>query len=239
MKSTLLEKSFRILDKVASSPEPVTLKELAADLELNTSTASRIAADLVARNLIRKSGYHSFVPAAGLIRLGQAALDTPLVRNARSLIAQRLTEVKANALFCAMDQGHLVPLCREEREKSDPFNLPLWNSHLAAVILSKQNRPEWIRVFFEDTFTGAERSTNREQDFDRFNQLCQQAAKEGCLIFKNPRFGWSASFPVPAAGQVFGLTFYGEDVDSCNMELMRFECNRLASKLASSFNTPA
>lgn len=239
MKSTLLEKSFRILDKVASSPEPVTLKELAADLELNTSTASRIASDLVARNLIRKSGYHSFVPAAGLIRLGQASLDTPLVRCARNLIAQRMDEVKTNALFCAMDQGHLVPLCREEREKSDPFNLSLWNSHIAAVILGKLNHPEWIRVFFEDTFAGAERSTSREQEFERFRQLCQQAAKEGCLTFKNPRFGWSASFPVSASGQLFGLTFYGENVDSCNMELMRFECNRLASKLASSFNTLA
>ena len=234
MKSTLLEKSFRILDKVASSPEPVTLKELAADLELNTSTASRIASDLVARNLIRKSGYHSFVPAAGLIRLGQSALDTPLVHNARTLIAQRLEEVKANALFCAMDRGYLVPLCREEREKSAPFNLPLWNSHLAAVILGKMNRQEWIRQFFENTFEGAARHSSREQEFARFDQLCKQAAKDGCLVFKNPRFGWSASFPVSAAGQIFGLTLYGEDVDSCNMEIMRFECNRLASKLASS-----
>ena len=54
MKSTLLAKSFRILDRIASSPAPVTLKELASDLELNASTVSRIASDLAAHNLIRK-----------------------------------------------------------------------------------------------------------------------------------------------------------------------------------------
>ncbi|MBR1952526.1 MAG: helix-turn-helix domain-containing protein, partial [Lentisphaeria bacterium] len=58
VKSTLLDKSFNILERIAVSPEPVTLKELAADLGLNTSTVSRIASDLAARNLIRKAGYH-------------------------------------------------------------------------------------------------------------------------------------------------------------------------------------
>ena len=56
MKNKLLEKTFLVLEAIAASPEPVSLKDLSTTLGLNISTASRITADLVEAGYVTKSG---------------------------------------------------------------------------------------------------------------------------------------------------------------------------------------
>ena len=94
MKNKLLEKTFLVLEAIAASPEPVSLKDLSTTLGLNISTASRITADLVEAGYVTKSGYRHFEAALGLIRLGQNAINSsPLPRTVNPLI-----RAKAEAL---------------------------------------------------------------------------------------------------------------------------------------------
>jgi DNA-binding IclR family transcriptional regulator len=237
VKSTLLDKSFKILERITVSPEPVTLKELAADLGLNTSTVSRIASDLAARNLIRKAGYHSFVPSTGLMLWGQCAHDTPLIRTVSQLLRGRSGELTADICFSCIESNHLVHLCKDVVSESDFLHnkIPLWRSPLAAVILYKDTAA--AQAYFDAVISEENSKLNTTiQKSSVFTGLLESTAKDGFSIFKDPRIGWSVTYPVNAAGQSFALSFSGRDVDKCNMERMLFECSRLASRLTSVLN---
>ncbi|MBR7104255.1 MAG: helix-turn-helix domain-containing protein [Lentisphaeria bacterium] len=239
MKSSLLDKSFRILERITSSPDPVTLKELASELDINRSTASRIASDLIERNLVRKAGYHSFVPATGLIRMGKAAADTPLVRTARKLISARTAELNVGCLFAGVDAGSIVPLVTASPAKGDglPPRLPLWRSHLAAVILAFSGSSERAENFFHISINAEKELFDIPRELTLFNSRRRMASENGYIIFRDPRLGWSVNFPVQVPDEVFGLSFFGRDTENCNLERMQFECSRLASKLASELST--
>ena len=238
MKSTLLEKSFRILERVATASEPVTLKELAADLNLNTSTVSRIAADLTERHLIRKAGYHSFVPSTALFRLGEHARNTPLIRTVSPLLTSRALELNINISLACIESGDLLCLasCGPDAGDKKPPAFPLWRSPQAAVILGKINQPETAENFFRRATENTASKLNLQQEQIFFKNLCRSAAATGCIIQKDPRTGWNVSFPIAAADDFFGLSLFGKDVDKCNIERMQFEGSRLASRLTSAIN---
>jgi DNA-binding IclR family transcriptional regulator len=236
MKSTLLDKSFRILERIAAAPAPVTLKELAADLELNTSTVSRIASDLAERNLIRKAGYHSFVPSARLIRLGQAALDTPYLRNVSELLEERVSELGVNGLFAGLDAGHLVLLCAREGGGGEKKVPPLWDSPLAATILAELRDREMAESFFAASVSAGPPSPNTMQTRELFMQWYRTASEQGYVTVSELRREWSVNFPVAAGTDVYGLCLYGSGTESRNIDRMQFECSRLASRLSSMLN---
>lgn len=235
MKSTLLEKSFRILDRIASSPAPVTLKELAADLELNASTVSRIASDLAARNLIRKAGYHSFVPSTGLIRLGLDALETPLLRSASSLLKERVSELGVIGFLAGIDAGRQVCFCAHDTPGTGRPLPPPWKSPLVSVILASRGSIEQAEKFFElstaDVVPRPDAGV-RELFFQRF----RAASERGFIAVQDPRLGWNVSFPVPAGTDTYGVCLCGGAVENRSIDRMQFECSRLASRLSSLFN---
>lgn len=235
MKSTLLDKSFRILDCIAAAGRPVTLKELAADLELNTSTVSRIASDLAERNLICKEGYHSFVPAVGLIRLGQAAIaGSPLVRKAGEIILKDCSKLNVSGVFAGIDNDNLVYLFRHDavREGETPLRFPLWKSHLAAVILGRGGNWQAAERFFYSSIRHEAENLDVSRELQLFNRRCRQAEKDGFVIFRDPRWGWSINFPVPVDEKIYGVALFGGNTSECN-EKMHFSCQRLASRLRS------
>jgi len=236
MKSTLLDKSFRILERIADARMPVTLKELAADLELNTSTVSRIASDLAERNLIRKAGYHSFVPSTGLIRLGQAALDTPHLRSVSELLKERVSELGVNGLFAGLDAGHLVLLCACEGGGGERKTPPLWNSPLAAAILAELRDREMAGSFFSTSVSAESAPPDAAQAREQFMQWYRTASERGYVTVSELRREWSVSFPVAAGTDVYGLCLYGSSAESRNIDRMQFECSRLASRLSSMLN---
>lgn len=235
MKSTLLDKSFRILEKIALSREPVTLKELASDLELNTSTVSRIASDLTERNLIRKSGYHSFVPSIGLFRIGNAAGDTPLIRAVSGVMEERLAEMGVNGVFAGIDGGYIVHMYEKMIDQTSwmPSRLPVWKSNLAALLLGKRNDQEMIERFFYNTWKGDRKDAATLRECELLRRRCAEAAEAGHVVFKDPRLGWSISFPVEVSGELYGISIFGKDIENSKLELLEFECSRLASKLSS------
>ena len=235
MKSSLLDKSFRILERIVISPEPVTLKELAADLNLNTSTVSRITSDLTERRLIRKAGYHSFVPSTALFRMGQSAFDTPLIRSVETLLRQWKKDIAADLCFACIESDHLLFLSRELHSTSEWLHgrIPAWRSPLAAVILSKEPTSEKADRFFKSAIAGELNKLNIASEGAVFRELLESAKKNSSIIFKDPRLGWSIIFPVEAAGQTFGFAVSGKDVEKCSMDKMYFDCSRMASRLRS------
>ena len=233
VKSTLLDKSFNILERIAVSPEPVTLKELAADLGLNTSTVSRIASDLAARNLIRKAGYHSFVPSTGLFFLGECAKDTPLVRAVSALLESRSKELNADLSFSGISAYNPVHLCKKIQQEADWVHnkLPLWRSPLAAAVLYKDAAA--AREYFNAVISEENNRINQQQELAVFNSMLQKFSQDGCFILKDPRIGWSVTYPVHTGDQAFAVSLSGRDVDKCSIDRMQFECSRLASRLIS------
>jgi len=235
MKSTLLEKSFRILDRIASSPAPVTLKELASDLELNASTVSRIASDLAARNLIRKAGYHSFVPSTGLIRLGLDALETPLLRSASALLKERVSELGVNGVLAGIDAGRPVCLCAHEAGGTGRPHPAPWDSPLVSVILASRGDLGQAEKFFDlSSADVVPRPDARAREL--FLQRFRAASERGFIAVQDPRLGWSVSFPVPAGTDIYGVCLYGSAAENRSIDRMQFECSRLASRLSSLFN---
>ena len=233
VKSTLLDKSFNILERIAVSPEPVTLKELAADLGLNTSTVSRITSDLAARNLIRKAGYHSFVPSTGLFFLGQCANDTPLIRAVSRLLEERSKELNADLCFSGIVANNPVHLCKKTLQESDWLNnkIPPWRSPLAAAVLYKD--AEAAQVYFNTVIEEEKSKINLPQESAVFDSMLNKISQDGCFIFKDPRIGWSITFPVHTEDQAFAVSISGRDVDKCSIDRMQFECSHLASRLIS------
>ena len=236
MKSSLLEKSFRILDRIASSPAPVTLKELASDLELNASTVSRIASDLAAHNLIRKAGYHSFVPSTGLIRLGLDALDTPLLRGASALMRERVSELGVNGWLAGLDAGRSVCLCTCGTGSVERPLPPPWDSPLVAVILGCRDGLEQAERFFALSLAERLPRPDRASVRELFLRRCRAASERGFLAEQDPRRGWSVSFPVPAGTDMYGVSLYGAAAENRSIDRMQFECSRLASRLSSLLN---
>ena len=235
MKSTLLDKSFRILERIVLSPEPVTLKELAADLNLNTSTVSRITSDLTERRLIRKAGYHSFVPSTALFRMGQSAFDTPLIKSVKTLFGQWQKDFPADLCFACIESDHLLFLCKELHSASEWVHgrIPAWRSPLAAVILSKEPTSEKADRFFKSAIAGEQNKLSIASEGTVFRDLLGAAKKNNSIIFKDPRLGWSIIFPVEAAGQTFAFAVSGKDADKYSMDKMFFDCSRMASRLRS------
>ena len=74
MKNKLIGKTLQILEIIAASPEPRSLKSISAESGVASGTLSRIVADLCEYGLIEKFGYHQVRPSIGMIRLGQDAM---------------------------------------------------------------------------------------------------------------------------------------------------------------------
>lgn len=142
MKNKLLEKTFQVLEAVAASPEPVSLKELSGRLGINSSTLSRIAADLVETGYLTKAGYRNFEPALGLIRIGQNAVHSShLPRTVNPLVRMPGRRTWSERRFCGVESGQVVYLYRSDAFSDEnriglPYRVPLYRSNIAIAILA-------------------------------------------------------------------------------------------------------
>ena len=67
--------------------------------------------------------------------------------------------------------------------------------------------------------------------------MLKKISQDGCFILKDPRIGWSVTYPVHTEDQAFAVSLSGRDVDKCSIDRMQFECSRLASRLKSLLNS--
>lgn len=236
MKNKLLDKTFQVLEAVAASPEPVSLKELSGRLGINASTLSRIASDLVEAGYLTKPGYRCFEPALGLIRLGQNAVHSShLPRTVNPMVKNRAEELGVNGAFAGIERGQLVYLFRSDAFSGEsriglPYRVPLYRSNIAIAILAMSLPAEEAL----EQFRGDIRARNgNAAELDEIKPLLEHVVRNGYLFRREPEARWNITFPVEYGGRFYGLAFYGDRAGERNFDRLLFECSLLASRIRS------
>ncbi len=244
MKNKLLDKTLQVLEVIASSPEPRSLKSISSGLGLSPGTLSRIVADLCEYGLIEKFGYHQVRPSLGMIRLGQDAMTNfSLPRIVPPLIRSHAEAAEANGSFAGMHNWKLVYLYnsggRGGQSSEQLLGLPYWEpvlrSRLAAVILGAQHDEVELKELLKQRFFLE--SDSPQVDF--FMENCRQVRQNGYVAHREFGRGWSVNFPVWCNAHVYGVSLFGQDAEHCNLERMIFETSLLASRLTSALDEPA
>lgn len=238
MKNKLLAKTLQVLEVIAASPEPRSLKSISSELGVAPGTLSRIVADLCEYGLIEKFGYHQVRPSLGMIRLGQDAMTNfSLPRIVPPLIRSHATAAEAHGAFAGVHNWKLVYLYnsggRGERAPENSLGLPYWEpilrSRLAAAILGTRHREDELKALLDQRFTTAAELTYA----DFFLENCRQVRKNGYIAYREFGRGWSVNFPVMCNDHTYGVSLFGQDAEHCNLERMIFETSLLASRLTS------
>ncbi|MBS1370653.1 MAG: helix-turn-helix domain-containing protein [Lentisphaeria bacterium] len=239
MKNKLLEKTFQVLEAISASEGPVTLKELGGKLAINTSTLSRIAADLVEAGYVFKADYRSFEPALGMIRLGQnAAYSSHLPRAVNPMVKKHSEELGVQGAFAGIENGQVVYLYRsdafsDEREYGLPCRVPLFRSNIAIAILAKSIPCEEALAFFRDSIRENHAEGQDKTDLDEIRELIEHVRKNGYLFRRERDHRWNITFPVEYNGGHYGVSFYGDRAEERNFDRLLFECSLLASRIHS------
>lgn len=244
MKNKLLDKTLQVLEVIASSPEPRSLKSISSDLGLAPGTLSRIVSDLCEYGLIEKFGYHQVRPSLGMIRLGQDAMTNfSLPRIVPPLIRSHAETAEASGSFAGMHNWKLVYLYnsagRGVQNSEQPLGLPYWEpvlrSRLAAAILGTQHEEADLKELLKRRFCFKNASPNT----DFFLENCRQVRQNGYIAHREFGRGWSVNFPVWCNAHVYGVSLFGQDAEHCNLERMIFETSLLASRLTSALDEHA
>ena len=239
MKNKLLEKTFQVLEAVAASPEPVSLKELSGRLGINSSTLSRIAADLVETGYLTKAGYRNFEPALGLIRIGQNAVHSShLPRTVNPLVRSRVDELGVNGAFAGIESGQVVYLYRSDAFSDEnriglPYRVPLYRSNIAIAILAMSLPPGEALERFRADIHARHAEHAAKADLAEIRDLLEHVALNGYLFRREPEARWNITFPVEYGGQFYGVSFYGDRAGERNFDRLLFECSLLASRIRS------
>jgi DNA-binding IclR family transcriptional regulator len=237
MKNKLIGKTLQILEIIAASPEPRSLKSISVESGVTSGTLSRIVADLCEYGLIEKFGYHQVRPSIGMIRLGQDAMTNfSLPRIVPPLLRAHAESVEAKGAFAGVHHGKLVYLYNSGgRAAGGPLGLPYWEpllrSRLAAVILGTRYSDDELNALISSQF-----SADSDAHINFFLDNCHSVRKNGYLAYRELGRGWSVNFPVSCNGQVYGVSLFGQDADQCNLERMIFETSLLASRLTSALD---
>ena len=239
MKNKLLEKTFQVLEAVAASPEPVSLKDLSGRLGINSSTLSRIAADLVETGYLTKAGYRNFEPALGLIRIGQNAVHSShLPRTVNPLVRSRVDELGVNGAFAGIESGQVVYLYRSDAFSDEnriglPYRVPLYRSNIAIAILAMSLPPGEALERFRADIHARHAEHAAKADLAEIRDLLEHVARNGYLFRREPEARWNITFPVEYGGQFYGVSFYGDRAGERNFDRRLFECSLLASRIRS------
>lgn len=236
MKSRVLANSVAVLKAIAGAPAPFPLKELAGRCGLNSSTLSRIVADLAEAGLIEKHGYYAAVSAPGLIALGERARrHSPLAGKLSQILPGHLRTIGADGAFGAVADGELVLLFRGDSAAGEifrmPEHIPLWRSNIAVVVLAMTRPWETARELVRCSLAADAGSPRGEAELRRFADCFHEVAAKGYLIRREPGRRWSVTSPVEIRGAVYGLTLFGTATAEVNLDRMLLECSRLCSRL--------
>ena len=240
MKNKLIGKTFEVLETIASSAEPRSLKSISAELGIAAGTLSRIVADLCEYGLIEKFGYHKVRPSLGMIRLGQDAVTNfSLPRIVPPLIRSHAESVESQGAFAGVHHWKLVYLYSSVAHGGNsggPLGLPYWEpllrSRLAAAVLGTQYREDELEPMIRERFSG---ETLRGQEAF-FLDNCRMVRKNGYIAHRELGRGWSVNFPVRCNANVYAVALFGQDAEHCNLERMIFETSLLASRLTSALD---
>ena len=239
MKNKLLEKTFQVLEAISASDGPVTLKELGRKIAINTSTLSRITADLVEAGYVFKADYRSFEPALGMIRLGQnAAYSSHLPRVINPMVKEHVEKLGVQGAFAGIDNNQVVYLYRSdayasEREYGMPCRVPLYRSNIAIAILTQSRSSEEVLALFEESIHRNRAEGEAKADLEEIRALVEHVRKNGYLFRREGRERWNITFPVEYNGGFYGVSFYGDRAEERNFDRLLFECSLLASRLHS------
>lgn len=237
MKNKLIGKTLQILEIIAGSPEPRSLKSISVESGVASGTLSRIVADLCEYGLVEKFGYHHVRPSIGMIRLGQDAMTNfSLPRIVPPLLRAQAEAVEAKGAFAGVHHGKLVYLYNSGgRTAGGPLGLPYWEpvlrSRLAAVIMGLRHNDEELKSIINERF-----AADRSDHIEFFLDNCRSVRKNGYLAYREFGRGWSVNFPVHCNGLIYGVSLYGQNAEQCNLERMIFETSLLASRLTSALD---
>ncbi len=235
MKNKLTGKTFQVLELIASSPEPLALKRIAADTALAPATLSRIISDLCEYGMIEKFGYHQVRPSLGMIRLGQDALTNfSLPRIVTPLLRSHAEAVEADGAFAGVHQFKVVHVFNTQRAGGNfPYWEPLLRSRLAAVILGLEYDESAVEKLIAERFSDPPANAG---DAEFFLSNCRSVRKHGYIAHREFGRGWSVTFPVACNHRNYGVSIFGKNAENCNLDRMVFETSRLASRLATALD---
>ena len=115
----VIERMMQLLDKIASHPDPVALKDLAAETGLHPSTAHRILNDMVACRLVDRSDPGLYRLGMRLLELGNLVKARINVRDAAVELMRKLHRSTSQTVNLSMRQGdEIVYIERSFSERS-------------------------------------------------------------------------------------------------------------------------
>ncbi|GAA4696909.1 IclR family transcriptional regulator [Nocardioides conyzicola] len=88
--SQTLDRGLRVLDVLASTPDGLTMTELAARMEVNRTIVHRLVATLEARGMVRRDAHGRLRVGLGVLRLGAAV--QPVLRELAVPVLRDLAE---------------------------------------------------------------------------------------------------------------------------------------------------
>jgi IclR family acetate operon transcriptional repressor len=163
--STIIERSFRILEELSGHPGGRTLSELATEMDVPLSAMHRLLNDLVAAGYVRRDERHGeftltmqvvslglrFLSASGIVDVAQPALER-LAAHCGELV--RLASVDADRLlFVAKAQGATQGL-RYDPEMGRPVMLAC--SAAGLMWLATKTDEEALRLIAKQGFGDAD-----------------------------------------------------------------------------------
>ncbi len=236
MKLKLLGKALGFLDCVSMTERPLSLKEAAAKLEISLATASRIGSDLVEAGLLRKSSYHCFEPALGLIHLGQrATLKCVFPKKVNRLIASRCRSTGLKGALAGIYKDRLVYLYNSSHDEA-PSRLGLpyvnhpFNSNIALVVLAdSKGRKKALKILRKSL---REEGDGRpfKQALKSYEERISMLEDEGHALLDGGSF-WNACAPLKWKGETLGLALYASPEEARSKERLVFEAKRLRSDI--------
>ena len=234
MKNKLTGKTFQVLELIASSPEPLSIKKIAADTAMAPATLSRIISDLCEYGMVEKFGYHQVRPSLGMIRLGQDALTNfSLPRIVTPLLRSHTESVEADGAFAGVHQFKVVHIFNTQRAGGNfPYWEPLLRSRLAAAILGVEYDEFGMEKMLKARFSPEQNA----RDIEFFLSNCRAVRENGYIAHREFGRGWSVTFPVPCNHRNYGVSIFGKNAENCNLDRMIFETSRLASRLATALD---
>ena len=236
MKNKLTGKLFQVLEMVASSPEPLSIRKIAKEAAISSATLSRIISDLCEYGMIEKFGYHQVRPSLGMIRIGQDALTNfSLPRIVTPLLRSHAAAVEADGAFAGIHQLKVVHIFNTQRA-GGAANLPYWEpllrSRLAAVVLGVEYDDAVLEKRLRERFP----APGNDRDIDFFLSNCRTVRDNGYIAHREFGRGWSVNFPVPCNRRNYGVALFGKNAENCNLDRMIFETSRLASRLTTALD---
>ena len=236
MKNKLLGKAFLVLEEIAASMSPLSLKLLSTRLGIHASTLSRITNDLVEAGYLRKANYREFEPALGLIYLGQRAMvNCHFPKKVNRLIRGRCKTAKLQGAVAGVFKDRLVYMYNSSHEEAGdkagmPFTCHPHSSNIALVVLAKRFGKTKALKVLEDSLTRYAPESDLQERLHFFDGRITELDAEGYSLWI-AKDSWNVCVPVVWDDEVFGLALYTTPELAGTKERLIMETSLLAHRV--------